>query len=157
MWLLWQEGALAHRRNPLLTTYRHKRQWRRRRNADGTEQKYWANLEAGHGHWSLPLKLSRCPTRCAAERKNSEIQGSYKPKQLSPPRQPSPPRQNEPSKVRRKGNGSLEAPMGQRARRSPSHRSEASLPRSPTGKGEENPPVPPWRGSWFNNETTLKQ
>lgn len=27
-----------------------------------------ANLEAGHGHSSLPLKLSRCPTRCAAER-----------------------------------------------------------------------------------------
>lgn len=27
-----------------------------------------ANLEAGHGHLSLPLKLSVCPTRCAAEK-----------------------------------------------------------------------------------------
>lgn len=119
-----------------------------------------ANLEAGHGHSSLPLKLSRGPTRCAAERprkRKTEIQGSYKPKQLSPPRQPSPPRQTEPSKVRRKGNGFLEAPMGQRARRSPSHRSEASLPRSPTEEGRKIHLVPPWRGSWFNTETTLRQ
>lgn len=114
----------------------------RSRNADFMEQKYWGQTwRQGTDTRPSTTEAQSMPhqvcSRKTAQRKTSEIQGSYKPKQPSPPTQPSPPRQNELSKVRRKGNVSLGTPMGQRVRRSLSHSSEASLPGSPTGRGEE--------------------